>query len=334
MCRLPRNSIEEPCSTAAGVSGPAFTCEKLNSTTFVLEEHDRWSENPLIYAKVLPETIILIDTGCGGSKQTPGIEGTLKDFLENTPVKANNSRPLNHGATRQYTVICTHCHYDHIGGISEFADDSQTTIWASALGRSIIENPTRLSSASLCRFVGIATPKYAVTNWAEDRDCLSNVGSPGSGLVVYQTPGHTPDQVAIWDPTERHLFVGDTCYEDAPILFPNGGNILQYGQSIQKLRGLVRGWDRYDNLGTDDRAKLPHRVKIASGHNTRNADAEELLSKVDNFLAKVSSGEVEGEDITTCNYAWAGGEPAVEFRERGSDLYFQGLRSVFSKLLD
>jgi glyoxylase-like metal-dependent hydrolase (beta-lactamase superfamily II) len=135
------------------------------------------------------------------------------------------------------------------GGISEFADDSQTTIWASALGRSIIENPTRLSSASLCRFVGIATPKYAVTNWAEDRDCLSNVGSPGSGLVVYQTPGHTPDQVAIWDPTERHLFVGDTCYEDAPILFPNGGNILQYGQSIQKLRGLVRGWDRYDNLG-------------------------------------------------------------------------------------
>jgi hypothetical protein len=58
------------------------------------------------------------------------------------------------------------------------------------------------------------------------------------------------------------------------------------------------------------------------------------LAKVDEFLANVSSGEVEAEDITTCNYAWAGGEPAVEFKERSDGVYFQGLRSVFSKLLD
>ncbi|KAH6695056.1 beta-lactamase-like protein [Plectosphaerella plurivora] len=324
MCRLPTSSTDERASTAGDGSGPAFTCERLNDSTFVLEEHDRWSENPLIYVKVLPETIVLIDTGCGGANQTPEVEGTLKSFLEDTPVEANENRPLNQDA-KPYTVICTHFHYDHIGGISELGGDARTAIWASALGRSIITDPVRLSSASLCRFVGMETPRYTVTNWAEDQDQVTDKTSRDLGLVIYQTPGHTPDQVAVWDLTERHLFVGDTCYEDAPILFPNGGDIIHYRQSIQKLQGLVRDW----NSSVGD---FRRRVQMASGHNTRTADAEELLGKVDAFLAKVCSGRVTAEEVTSQNPGWAGGEPAVEFREGAGGVYFQGLRNVFSGL--
>lgn len=107
----PRDAARHP----NGPRTPAFTCQRLNRTTFVLEEDDKWGENPLIYAKLFPHTIVLIDTGCGGATQTPGIEGTLKTYLETVPVADNHDEPLNPGGLRTYTLICSHCHYDHIG---------------------------------------------------------------------------------------------------------------------------------------------------------------------------------------------------------------------------
>lgn len=110
-------SPKRPPGTAPSIDPdePAFVCQKLNGSTFVLEERDKWGEQPLIYAKLLPSTVVLIDTGCGGDAQTPGIRGTLRSFLETVPVPDNGDRPLNPEGAKSYTIICTHCHYDHIG---------------------------------------------------------------------------------------------------------------------------------------------------------------------------------------------------------------------------
>lgn len=140
MCRLPRSSSQEFDTSRAERQRLAFSCERLNGTTFVLEEHDRWSENPLIYVKVLPETLVLIDTGCGGAIQTPDIQGTLKEFLEDVSVETNGDRPLNPKATKSYAVICTHCHYDHIGG---FKHDEICMPFADILLQGVLTNSMR-----------------------------------------------------------------------------------------------------------------------------------------------------------------------------------------------
>lgn len=44
----------------------SFSTQKINSTTFVVEEHDAYGESPSIYVKLHPKApvIIISDTGC------------------------------------------------------------------------------------------------------------------------------------------------------------------------------------------------------------------------------------------------------------------------------
>lgn len=88
------------------------------------------------------------------------------------------------------------------------------------------------------------TPNYQVTGWANDgQRLLTNLGEDLE-LTLYHTPGHTPDQLAIWDHKERFLFVGDSIYEWAAILFPLEGNVTTYSRTIGKMKKLVQGWNQ------------------------------------------------------------------------------------------
>lgn len=97
---------------------PAFHASRLTNTTFLVKEYnDIYSEHPHIYAKVVPEanTILLIDTGCGGaSTDNEIVIKSLKEFIEVVQVDDNNGKPLNKGGRMGYVVALTHCHYDHI----------------------------------------------------------------------------------------------------------------------------------------------------------------------------------------------------------------------------
>jgi glyoxylase-like metal-dependent hydrolase (beta-lactamase superfamily II) len=93
-----------------------FTCTRLNSTTFVIVEEDKWDENPFIYVKLYDNTLVVVDTGCGGATKNGAPQVTsLRQFIEIYPVKDNGNSPLNQGGERDYVVLCTLCHYDHIG---------------------------------------------------------------------------------------------------------------------------------------------------------------------------------------------------------------------------
>jgi glyoxylase-like metal-dependent hydrolase (beta-lactamase superfamily II) len=91
------------------------------------------------------------------------------------------------------------------------------------------------------------TPVYTIGHWADDGQNLTFDGND-LNLVIYHTPGHTPDQIAIWDSNERIIFVGDTMYEWAHILFPLEGDIGLYSESVEKLKTLVRGWNATASL--------------------------------------------------------------------------------------
>jgi glyoxylase-like metal-dependent hydrolase (beta-lactamase superfamily II) len=110
-----------------------------------------------------------------------------------------------------------------------------------------------LPTHSLCQFVDMETPRYRITHWAADGERVKyGTTDLDLGLVVYQTPGHTPDELAVWDEKERVLFVGDSAYEWAPIIFPLEGSIPLYKETLNKLRGLVREF----NTGFQDHGKL------------------------------------------------------------------------------
>jgi glyoxylase-like metal-dependent hydrolase (beta-lactamase superfamily II) len=121
MClgRIPigETSLPAPESDSSPLPGTTcFTASRLNDTTFQIVEDDKWAERPIIYAKVYPSTIVLLDTGCGGAARDTRAElKSLRVFLETFPVADNGNNPLNPGAERSYLVICTHCHFDHIG---------------------------------------------------------------------------------------------------------------------------------------------------------------------------------------------------------------------------
>ena len=109
----------DPAVMAEFLATPPTTCfsaTKLNGSTFVIVEDDKWDESPYIYAKLFPSSLVLIDTGCGGAAKDPTVElRSLRKFIETYPVADNGGQPLNENGKRKYVVICTHCHYDHIG---------------------------------------------------------------------------------------------------------------------------------------------------------------------------------------------------------------------------
>lgn len=165
------------------------------------------------------------------------------------------------------------------------------------------------------------TPKYAVTNWASDGESMkhhasSDFDAQDLGLIIYHTPGHTPDELAIWDANERTIFVGDSLYEWAPIIFPLEGNLQDYSATLSKLKLLIKEWNH-------DCAE-EKRVKMACGHTTSAADAEEFLDEVERFLSKVNRGLVEPEDRGE-----ARGVKLVGYEKEDGRISFQGPKSLF-----
>lgn len=136
----PTPDLPKPGSTC-------FTASRLNSTTFQIVEDDKFLEMPIIYAKVYPSVFVLMDTGCGGAARDPRVElRSLRRFLETVPVKDNGGAPLNSAGEREYLVICTHCHFDHIG---EYHDMKSPGTWIYSINLILVNTARRYRA--VCR---------------------------------------------------------------------------------------------------------------------------------------------------------------------------------------
>lgn len=167
------------------------------------------------------------------------------------------------------------------------------------------------------------TPKYKVTNWAGDGWRMTYAHGAEEpldlGLVVYHTPGHTPDELAVWDYQERFVFVGDTMYEWNPILWAIGGNLQDYEATLFKLRDLIKGWNQ--------EAGPERTVKMACGHDTFAADAEDLVHEVERFFSKVRRGLIERQDRGEKR-----GIPYVGYVRDDGRISFVGPKELFDNL--
>ncbi|KAI0090169.1 Metallo-hydrolase/oxidoreductase [Irpex rosettiformis] len=265
-------------------SSPAFRASRLTPSTFVIQEYaDSYDEHPLIYAKICAEiaTLVIIDTGCGGATKDLDIDlKSLRKFIEAVPVEDNNGEPLNKGSEMRYVVVLSHCHYDHILGVEEFAKDSQ--ILASGHSSTFLD-PDNLPAHSLCKFLDIPVPSYKPILVPHEHPVRMNNGdnkeglNPWTGLRILHTPGHTPDELAVWDSGEHMLYVGDTLYEWAPIIFPAEGSITTWIKSVDELLELISG------EGTKE-------VKVSCGHVTAARPAREVITGAKTFIVDVLEG--------------------------------------------
>ncbi|KAK4983762.1 hypothetical protein LTR66_008713 [Elasticomyces elasticus] len=352
----------------------SFRTTRINPTTFLIVEDDKYAEHPFIYVKVHPTepVLLLSDTGCNAPRveersgstamfiRTTELLVTLRRYLEYVPVAANNDKPLNPGPNfRSYVIICTHCHYDHIGGIEQFVKNNRepTMIVASLNGRSFIEDD--LPKHSLCKYLNIPTPGYHVSVWAGDLAKLdwkpSGAGRPSTrrelGIIILNTPGHTPDELAWYDVSERHLYVGDTFYEEGEdgmaIIFPKEGDWIDFMASLTKMLRFVQinNGDHeplMQSLSNDNETLftdanhiveltgdntpqqndngwviLPPRVKVGCGHQTSSVDGEEIIKAVQALFWNIIKGKVpvsRSEEIR--------GEVHDIWREEGDDVRF------------
>ncbi|KAI9061042.1 Metallo-hydrolase/oxidoreductase [Trametes sanguinea] len=279
---------------------PAFTARRLTATTFLITEvDDIYDEHPFIYAKLAPaaRTLLLLDTGCGGASRDPAASfKRLRDFLERAPVEDNDGAPLNAGGGLGYVVVLSHCHYDHILGVEQFAKDS--LIFASGYDPGFLA-PHKLAEHSLCAALGIRTPSYKPSLLPHLSPITSKDGVP-LGVTLLHTPGHTPDELALWDEEEGMLYVGDTLYERAPIIFPNEGSIVKWLETVDSLTALVTGSGKSES------------VRINCGHMTAQQPALEVLRSTKAFMVDVIEGREKVRRRT-----WKRGEESVEYVQEG-----------------
>ena len=166
------------------------------------------------------------------------VRGSERDLVVDTANGLGELRPVIELAAggRPLVAVATHAHFDHVGGLGEFAerwvhrDDAPAVIEP--------EEPLRLLARDLSpgfirdmAVYGYRPPEILIHALPEagfdvegfrTRACRptrlleeGNVVDLGDRrFEVLHVPGHTPGSIALWDEAARLLFTGDTVYPD------------------------------------------------------------------------------------------------------------------------
>jgi len=154
-------------------------------------------------------------------------------------------------------LVLTHTHVDHIGAVSHLRLRwPHLKLLTNAIGEKILSNEGMLreflwvdrSITELMKTkkeIAEAPKSLEVHNFTTDT--VIKEGDQidlGSGIVwtFYDTPGHSPCHISLYEEKERTLVIGDTtgfCYPDRNIYWPNYFSSLEdYCSSIRKLSTL------------------------------------------------------------------------------------------------
>jgi glyoxylase-like metal-dependent hydrolase (beta-lactamase superfamily II) len=131
-----------------------------------------------------------------------------------------------------------------------------------------------------------------------------NVHSPDDNktplnVQILHTPGHVPDEIALYDSKNHFLYIGDTLYEEAPIIFPKEGSIIVWLESMEFLISFVQSIQDGE-------------VLLNAGHCTVKKPALDMLQSARKFILDV----VEGKEVVK-NRTIKRGEETVEYRQMG-----------------
>ena len=224
-----------------------YIIHNLDPQTWLIEEEAEC--NVYMYLLAGEKKAVLIDTGYG----TIPLDEIVSS-LTSLPV----------------VVLCTHGHFDHIGGIGYFP-----TALMHRADRDLYHQH-RLEVRKIAPNC-IAPDSVEELDWFEGEITL-DLG--GRTLEVFQVSGHTQGCVAILDVERRQLFTGDTCCKAAILLnFDHSADLATFRNSIVSI---LDKQDRFDTTWPSHHSK-PVDVEIPA----QFLEASDLLL----------SGKAQGKEI-------------------------------------
>lgn len=186
-----------------------FAVEDLGQGTFAIGEPRYYQQN-YAYLIVGATRAVLFDSGSG----TRDISGVVRS-LTKLPV----------------TVVVSHLHFDHFGGIAPFEHvamidlpETRADVSASAF------KPDRYEYMGFVD--GRVAPSVHVAEWLVPG---STVELGGRSLRVLSTPGHTPTSAALFDAQTKRLFIGDFIYPTTLYAFLPGASLSAYQATAKEL---------------------------------------------------------------------------------------------------
>ncbi len=220
-----------------------FKVSHLNANIYIIEE-PKSSQKNVSYLIIGTDTAIMFDTGSGENETKNGykIKHLISD-LTNLPTK----------------LILSHFHFDHTQNISEFNGVSFPDL--SLLQQNITDvNNYNFTSKDL--FLGTYPVKVKVNEWLP----LNTDIDLGNRIIqLINTPGHSPESIAIIDKTNKIALLGDFLYNGALFLFHNN-DIAVYKKSVDLLMSI-----------------LDSKYKLYGAHGTPYVKYSQL-KKLQNFL--------------------------------------------------
>ena len=170
-----------------------------------------------VYLVDAKEELVMIDAGAG-----PGAEAILK-----------NVRALGFDPARIGHLVATHCHIDHVGGISRIKEETGCLVIGHEADRDGIElGDPRLTAADL---YGIEYWPVKVDVILEGDEEIIKLGDLDFRFIT--TPGHTPGSIAVAiDLDEGRALFGQDVH--GPFSDSWGSDINQWRRSMERLLRL------------------------------------------------------------------------------------------------
>jgi glyoxylase-like metal-dependent hydrolase (beta-lactamase superfamily II) len=175
------------------------------------------SSDCLVYALDGQGEVALVDTGVGKS---------VGRILSNLEEVGLGGKPLG-------TVILTHCHVDHIGGVRGILQRARPRVVCHRGDLEAIETGEPGKTAS--SWYGIRLSRVKVDMVLEGEEEKVQVGS--ADLLCIHTPGHTPGSISIlWERPQGRVLFGQDIH--GPFMEEFGSDLAQWASSMRKLLAL------------------------------------------------------------------------------------------------